>query len=85
MIERIENWEECSLCQILFDLQKAFDILSTTEIYPHNCQSGVWIQIKLIYEGRRWGVSGSTVKIVQKRLIDWVDSRGIRDFIKESK
>jgi len=67
------------LSSILYDLQKMFDISSKQEIYSHACESGVWINVRLKYNGKDYGVSGSRMDIVQKRLIEWIDRQRIRD------
>ena len=79
IIGRIMRWEEYALSVILHDMLKAFSIATTTEMYEHACESGMWIIVTFEYKGRKYSVDGSRLDIVRKRLLKWIDENHIRD------
>lgn len=79
MIDRVKNWDKLAPCVILYDLQKIYDIVSSMSFESGNCESGVWITIKINYKEKDYAIQGSRIDVVQKRLIDWIDNQGIRD------
>lgn len=84
ILKRIPEWEKHPLSTVLWDLQKGFSIESKMEIASHSCESGVWINVHLRYDNRRFVVNGSRLDIVSRRLIEWIDRQGIReDFLPE--
>lgn len=75
----IANWDNLPLSTVLYGLQRYFSVTTETEICEHACQTGIWVGIRIRYEGKKYGVGGSSLDIAKKRLLEWVDTHRIRD------
>lgn len=85
ILERIPQWEKCSLDIIASDLIE-LGYSCTINLQKHNCESGKWIDFSVWNDTmttKITTVSGSRLGIVRERLIKWIDKQGIRDFLKE--
>lgn len=81
ILDRIRAWETASLSLVCSDLLD-MGYECTVEFRPHNCETGKWISVTVEKDGQKWGgIGGSRLEIARKRLIEWADRQGIREFL----
>lgn len=81
IIIRLKNLHLLPLSQLLVDMQRVWDIETTTEISGHSCESGMWVRVKLNHEGKTTIIDGSRLDVVKKQIIEWVDQKQLRDYL----
>lgn len=74
--EKLEAFEDQSIQTIAYNMCKWFDFDGVDISYKprHNVESGMWINVIILYKDKTFWIDGQRNDIVKKRLIDWLKS-----------
>lgn len=85
-LNKYYQWEYMALSSIIWLMIKwfNFDSVEMETEYRKDVESGVWISLKIVQGNVANYITGQRPDIVKKRLIEYLDSKNIREtYLKE--